>query len=115
LAFGAAILRRGDGLVWFPEGGLSPNGRVQAFKPGLGLLLGHFRVPVVPALVQGTFEAMPAGSRWPRHCQVKVTYADATGVDELKQEGGGDQPEQIMDALRMHLEKLQKARELQRA
>jgi long-chain acyl-CoA synthetase len=106
LAFGAAILRRGDGLVWFPEGGLSPDGRVQPFKPGLGLLLSQFRIPVVPVLIQGTFEAMPAGSRWPRSHQVNVTYGHATDVDELKQQGGSDDPERIMDALRMHVEEL---------
>jgi long-chain acyl-CoA synthetase len=106
LAFGAAILRRGDGLVWFPEGGLSPDGHVQPFKPGLGLLLSQFRIPVVPVLIEGTFEAMPTGSRWPRSHQVNVTYGHATDVEELKQQGGSDDPERIMDALRMHVEEL---------
>ena len=70
------------------------------------MLLSQFPIPVVPVLIEGTFEAMPTGSRWPRSHQVNVTYGHATDVDELKQQGGSDDPERIMDALRMHVEEL---------
>ena len=114
LAFGAAIIRRGDGLVWFPEGGISQDGRLQEFKPGLGLLLDHFRTPVVPVLIRGTFEAMPAGSRWPQRHKIQVIYGPPTDPAELLQQGDGERPEQrIMNALQMRVEDLGQKREPQ--
>lgn len=101
LAFGAAILQRGGSLVWFPEGGLSRTGQVQEFRPGLGLLLKYFQVPVVPVLIRGTFEALPLGSRWPRRHKVQVTYGPAADPCEIDHAGEGDRPEQrIMAGLR---------------
>ena len=35
----AAILRRGRILVWFPEGHRSPDGQLQPFKRGVGVLM----------------------------------------------------------------------------
>ena len=43
LALGAAVLKRGHNLIWFPEGERSPTGRLQEFRAGLGLLLDHAR------------------------------------------------------------------------
>jgi long-chain acyl-CoA synthetase len=52
LAFGAAVLKNGENLIWYPEGGLSPTGKLQPFKPGIGVLLHQFHVPVVPVLIK---------------------------------------------------------------
>ena len=48
LAFGAAVLRRGQSLVWFAEGERSLTGDLQPFKPGMGVLLSYYPVPVIP-------------------------------------------------------------------
>ena len=44
-------------LILFPEGTRSPNGQLQAAKPGVGLIACRTRVPVVPARIFGSFEA----------------------------------------------------------
>jgi len=44
------------------------------FRPGIGLLLGRFRRPVVPVHIQGAFEALPRGRRWPRRHTVTVVF-----------------------------------------
>jgi long-chain acyl-CoA synthetase len=72
LALGAAVLKRGDSLVWFPEGERSLSGELLPFRPGIGLLLHRFPRPVVPVFIRGTFEAMPRGRRWPRRRPVTV-------------------------------------------
>jgi long-chain acyl-CoA synthetase len=107
LALAAAILKRGDSLVWFPEGGLTPDGKVQPFKPGLGVLLEHFDVPLVPVFIHGTFEAMPSGARWPHRHRVEVTFGRAVDRAELLHEGVGKLPEErIMDALHARVKEL---------
>lgn len=107
LAFGAAGLQRGRNLVWFPEGRRSPNGRLQPFQPGLGLLLEHHEVPVVPVRVEGTFEAWPAGQRFPRPRPISVHVGHPVHPRELLETAtGGDAPTRILEGLRERLRNL---------
>src|SRR5262249_9781839 len=100
LAFAAAVLKRGRNLVWYPEGQRSPTGALQPFKPGVGLLLGHFRVPVVPVFLQGTYEALPTGQLLPRPGPITVVFGQPLDAGDLEREGEGDQPaERIAHAL----------------
>ena len=52
-----STLAGGRVVIVFPEGTRSPTGRLQAAKPGVGLLACRAGVPVVPARVFGSFEA----------------------------------------------------------
>jgi long-chain acyl-CoA synthetase len=74
LAVAAAVLKRGDDLVWFPEGERSISGELLPFRPGIGLLLHRFPRPVVPTYVHGTFDALPRGRHWPRPRPVVVVF-----------------------------------------
>ena len=51
-----AVLRKGEPVLIFPEGTRSPEGRLQPFKVGLGILALELNAPVVPARIRGTFE-----------------------------------------------------------
>jgi long-chain acyl-CoA synthetase len=74
---------------------------LQQFKPGIGLLLEHFQVPVVPVVIHGTREAMPPGKTLPRPKKVTVEFGRALEVEELERRGEGESPqEQIVQALR---------------
>jgi long-chain acyl-CoA synthetase len=98
LAFGAAVLGRGQNLVWFAEGERSRTGRLQPFKPGVGMLLEHYPVPVVPVFIRGTYEAMPRGKFLRRLEKVTVTFDepfDPRGLD-----AGENNREQIVKAVR---------------
>ena len=112
LAFGAAALERGHNLVWFPEGQRSASGEQQRFEPGIGMLLGHFRVPVVPVTIRGTYEAMPPGKALPKPQKVTVKFGRPLDVDELQRQGEGDQPQdRIVQALPDHVAQLLDGRE----
>jgi long-chain acyl-CoA synthetase len=75
IAMARAVLARGDGLVWFPESWRSPDGQLQRFLPGIGLVLdGMAEVMVVPAHIEGAFEAMPRDARLPRRHPVRVAF-----------------------------------------
>jgi long-chain acyl-CoA synthetase len=84
LALGAAVLRRGQNLVWFAEGERSPSGSLQPFKPGMGILLSYYPVPVVPVFIRGTYEAMPRGRFLRRLEQVTVSYGEPVDPDGLQ-------------------------------
>jgi len=81
LRIAAAILQAGYPLLIFPEGTRSVTGKLQPFKPGLGLLAIETGVPVVPALIEGTFEALPKGRLLPRRSKVRVTFGESVRVE----------------------------------
>ena len=100
LAFGAAVLQRQKILVWFPEGQRSASGKLLPFRPGLGILLHRFPVPVIPACIHGTYQAMPRGSRLPRSYPTCVRFGAPLDPLQLERSGQGDQPPaRIVDAL----------------
>src|SRR5436309_546323 len=100
LAFGAVILKDKKNLVWFPEGELSGSGELQDFKPGIGMLLEHFPVCVVPVFVHGTREVLPPGKFLPRPHAVRVIFGRPLDSREPKRESHGEKlHEKIANAL----------------
>lgn len=107
LALGAAALARGDSVVWFPEGDRSRNGKLQPFQPGIGLILTAHPVPVVPILIEGTFDALPRGAFWPRKRRIRVSFGEALNPDELAGDAkGSDRFRQIAKKLHDHVARL---------
>jgi 1-acyl-sn-glycerol-3-phosphate acyltransferase len=68
------VLRQGEALVIFPEGGRSPDGRLQAFRTGAFRLALATGAPVVPVTIVGAFEAWPVQRRLPRPGRIAITY-----------------------------------------
>jgi long-chain acyl-CoA synthetase len=107
MAFAAAVLNRGYNLVWFPEGRRSPDGTLQPFRPGIGLLLERFDIPVVPVFIRGTEDAMPVGRALPRPKKVSVRFGPPVSGDELDREGSGEERrERIVHALHKRVAEL---------
>jgi long-chain acyl-CoA synthetase len=98
------VLAAGDILVWFPEGWRSPDGRLQHFLPGIGQLLLRSGAPAVPALIGGTFEALPRNRRLPRLHPLTISFGDPAPAGALRPAGSGatDQ-ERVTDGLRRRL------------
>jgi long-chain acyl-CoA synthetase len=104
LAFGAAVLKRGNHLVWFAEGTISSTGQLQPFKSGIGILLERFQTLAVPVAIHGTNRALPVGRLWPRPTPVMVEFGRPLSPRDLEQQGKGRRPhERIVDALHEHL------------
>lgn len=101
LALGAAVLKRGQSVIWFPEGRRSPDGTLLPFRPGIGLLLQHYpHVPVVPVHIEGTHQALPPGKFLPRPHRINVYIGTPRMPEELEKEGHGETPHQrIANAL----------------
>ncbi len=75
-------LRRGAAIAIFPEGGRQLSGQLGAAKRGVGLLAAAARVPIIPALVQGTFQALPPGSRRLHRAKIRVVFGKPVAYTE---------------------------------
>jgi 1-acyl-sn-glycerol-3-phosphate acyltransferase len=70
------LLKQGEGLLVFPEGARTFDGRLQDGKPGVGLLVAKSGVPVVPVRIRGTFEAWPRTRKTIRLHKISVIFGD---------------------------------------
>ncbi len=79
------LLRAGEALMIFPEGGRSPDGGVGRFKPGAFRLAASLGAAVLPVTITGGHESWPPGRTLPRPGRVRITYHPpmwaATGGD----------------------------------
>jgi long-chain acyl-CoA synthetase len=109
IAMARAVLSRpggGQGLVWFPESWRSPDGQLQRFLPGIGLVLdGMPEVTVIPAHIAGAFEAMPRDARLPRRHPVRVAFGAPVKVAALASDAADprQRAEHLAEALRSHV------------
>jgi 1-acyl-sn-glycerol-3-phosphate acyltransferase len=71
---GINMLKSGMVLGLFPEGTRSPNGEMQKPKGGIGFLIAKADVRVVPAYVDGSFQAFPKGAKRIKRGRVRVFY-----------------------------------------
>ncbi|MDA1203112.1 MAG: lysophospholipid acyltransferase family protein [Verrucomicrobia bacterium] len=71
------VVKSGGAVLIFPEGSRSPDGKLQAAQPGIGMIVAKTGAPVVPVRVSGSFEALPRHRRVPRCAQIEVTAGRA--------------------------------------
>jgi 1-acyl-sn-glycerol-3-phosphate acyltransferase len=77
----AELLKKGTSIVVFPEGTRSPDGKVGEFKATLFVLPIRTETPVVPVLIEGTFEALPRDSVLLKRCPINITFLDPVPSD----------------------------------
>jgi long-chain acyl-CoA synthetase len=63
---------RGWSVLVFPEGDLTPDGKLQPFRAGIGLLARNLELPVVPIRIDGAYEVREARSRFNRPGRIRV-------------------------------------------
>ncbi len=105
LLFARAILDRGKVLTWFPEGERSVDGDVHRFLPGAGLLIQKMRVPAVPVLIAGTYQAWPRSRRLPRVHPISLRFGPALMLAEGEPQSNSEdddmeRPKRIANRLR---------------
>lgn len=82
-------IQSGEVIALFPEGTRSVDGTLQPAKGGIGFIVSKAKMPVIPAYVDGAFEAYPKGARWIRPRQITITYGPAITPDEIASLGSG--------------------------
>ena len=68
------LLQSGSTLMIFPEGGRSPDGRLQPFRPGAFRLACSIKVPVLPVTIVGGHGLWPPGRVLPRPGRLRIVY-----------------------------------------
>lgn len=66
------ILNSDKPLVIFPEGTRSKDKALRRPKPGIGFIVARTKVPVIPAYVSGSFDAMPGGVKSIKRYPVRI-------------------------------------------
>jgi 1-acyl-sn-glycerol-3-phosphate acyltransferase len=69
-----ALLADDWNLLIFPEGGRSPDGWGQDFKPGAAFLASRRGCPIVPVHIDGTDQVLPRGASRPKRAGCTVTF-----------------------------------------
>ena len=90
---GAAGLREilhrllaGGGIILFPEGTRTRDGKLQPARSGIGLTVIKSTVPVVPVRTFGTFEAYGRNQKFPRPISVAVKYGRPMRFEAVRAE-----------------------------
>ena len=71
-------LRQGEVVMLFPEGRLTPDGKVHRFRRGIDIILARDPVPVVPAGLAGLWGSWTSNrggkalTKWPRRFRARV-------------------------------------------
>jgi long-chain acyl-CoA synthetase len=73
---------RGQSLLVFPEGRRAEEGRMNPFKPGIGLLVKGLDVPVVPIYIGGLYDLKQQNKHFARRGQVTVTFGEPVTFDQ---------------------------------
>jgi long-chain acyl-CoA synthetase len=100
-AHAGEAMDRGYSVMIFPEGTRSRDGRLQPFRPGIGLLAQKSRVPVVPVVLNGLGELRAGNARWFRSGRLEVRVGETVPVDD------GVEPAQLTAKFEKSVRKLQ--------
>jgi 1-acyl-sn-glycerol-3-phosphate acyltransferase len=84
LGLATELLRRNHSLIFFPEGGRSPDGKMHAFRRGIGVLALESGAAVLPVHIQGSFQALPKGSFLLRRHPIRVRIGPPIDVQPYR-------------------------------
>jgi len=82
----ALPLREGNNLVIFPEGARTRDRKLLEFRPFFAMLSKTFSIPVVPVVIEGSYEALQAGKIFPRPRKIRVTFLNPIAPDGMSSE-----------------------------
>ncbi len=104
----------GGGIILFPEGTRSRDGKLQPAHSGVGLVVAKSAAPVVPVRVFGTYEAWGRDKKFPHPKRVAVKYGKPMSFEKLRAEAKiCDKPrlkqiyQEIADEIMMEIAKLE--------
>jgi len=94
---------RGWSVLLFPEGELTPDGTLQLFRSGIGLLATNVKLPIVPMRIDGVYKIREEGSRFNRPGRIRVYIGKPVEFP------GGADPQQVAKELEQRVAELGEA------
>jgi long-chain acyl-CoA synthetase len=95
--FAGNLADRGWSVLVFPEGDMTPDGKLQPFRAGVGLLANNLRIPVIPIRIDGAYEIREAHSRFNRPGRIRVYIGKPVDFS------AASDPQQIARELEQHV------------
>jgi 1-acyl-sn-glycerol-3-phosphate acyltransferase len=95
-------IRNGSSVILFPEGTRTLDGKLQAFKRGAFSVAVKAGVPVVPLIINGTFNILPKGSLNVRPANIFVVLEKPISTEGLN---GKSSELQLMEQVHKVIEK----------
>lgn len=99
-------LEQGSSVMMFPEGTRSRTGVLKAFKPGAFELAKTCRRPILPIVIEGSFEALPKKGFTIAPAEIRVDVLAPVDVDTIDALSA----EQLMDETRNRMVAFQSQR-----
>src|ERR1041384_4480566 len=98
------ILKAGNGVLVFPEGSRTLDGKLQPTEPGLGLVIAKTLAPVVPMRIFGAHEALPRGGGRLRFVPITIVIGEPIFFNAADLVPAGENlyqglSERVMDAI----------------
>jgi 1-acyl-sn-glycerol-3-phosphate acyltransferase len=78
------LLQDGHLLTIFPEGSRTEDGNLMPIQKGVALIVKRAKVPIVPAVIVGSFRAWPKGKLLFGSHPVRVQYGPPLDVSHMK-------------------------------
>jgi len=82
LKYTGELIDQGYCPLVFPEGKRTPDGTMQPFKTGIGLMATRLRVPVMPIHLAGLFDIYSIHDHWPTRGTVRVTIGAPLHIED---------------------------------
>lgn len=96
-------LRDGRVVLMFPEGTRTRDGSIGALRGGPATVASRAGVPLVPVVIDGSFEAWPRWCRLPRPHRIRVGYGRSVSPEGM----AGRDPDEVMAEVREEMLALQ--------
>ena len=68
----------------FPEATRTADGSIGAVAAGVAIIVRRAKVPVIPVVLEGAYEAWPRGHRLPRASPIRIRYGKPIQYSELE-------------------------------
>jgi len=76
-------LKRGEMVLIFPEGTRTSDGEIGPFRPGFTALAARSKAAILPAAVEGAFQAWPRTKKFPGLGKIRVHFGRVIPHSEI--------------------------------